>query len=455
MAKKNKGSAMNIFRVFLATLLAVTAAGMGYQLYTALRSPIKTAEAMPGSGSEGIALTAIAIREESALTLPGAGYTILARDGTRLEKGADWAAAFASKGQAAEYRKLQEYEALRGRLRALQGSTLTGLSEQKLEAEISGLFLDFLDSTADGTLEREPAAAADLSEKWGVLSALGAGSDYVSQKIAELSSEIKRLDKKIQSGEKLQTPAAGIYVSLTDGFEDGGALSARIEKAHSAGRAPLSVRETEELLSRNAAASSSGGRLVTGVLWHLAANAPVEDAQRLRIGGAYTAETEQLGGRRLRLTLESVGEAGDGTVPLVFSCSAQDEQCLRLRVTRLNIILKEEEGLRVPRAAVHVVNGETGVFVYENGKVYFRRAIVRCAGGDYVIVRALSTGEIESLNEASPGDRSQLALREKQLDEKAEAMDKKRPGSVRRYDRVILEGRDLERRMVNAVPDLR
>jgi hypothetical protein len=77
-------------------------------------------------------------------------------------------------------------------------------------------------------------------------------------------------------------------------------------------------------------------------------------------------------------------------------------------------------------------------------KIRFRRALVRCTSDEYVIVRALSQAEIDSLGEPLPENRSQLALLEQQLSEAAAAEGKTRPGSVQCYDEVIVEGRDLE-----------
>ncbi|MDR1410081.1 MAG: hypothetical protein LBJ12_07465 [Oscillospiraceae bacterium] len=454
-----KHSKLNILRVVLAIIFAVVTSGMIYQLYSALHSPIKTISAIPGNGNEGVTLTAIAIREETALTLPGAGYTILARDGARLEKGAAWAAAFKSREQEAAYRQLQECEILRERLLALQGSTLTGLSTQKLEAEISGLFLDFLDSTADGTLAHEPDAAAALSEKWGVLSALSSGeSDYVGKKISALKKEINQLTQKTKSGKKLNTPVSGIYISAADGMEDSGKMATRIALAGSvmenengkAKNAPLTVAEIEKLIAQKATTSGhSGGKLVSGFIWYFAAAVPAEEAQLLSAGSSYHAILEQLGGKRITLTLESIGVQKGSQIPLVFSCSAQDEQILRLRVTQLRVILKEDDGLRIPRSAIHVLDGETGVFVRIGNKIRFRRALVRCAGEDYVIVRALSQAELESLNpDTPPANRSAIAMREQQISEDATAAGKKRPPSVQRYDEVIVEGRNLEKKIV-------
>ncbi|MDR3344417.1 MAG: hypothetical protein LBT21_02305 [Oscillospiraceae bacterium] len=457
-ASKAKGNRLNIFRVFLAALFLVVTAGMVYQLASALYSPLKTVPAIPGSGNEGITLTAIALREESALALPGTGYTILARDGVRLEKGADWAAAFKSREQEAAYRKMQECEVLRNRLLALQGSTLTGLSAQKLEAEISGLFLDFLDSTADGTLAREPAAAAELSEKWGVLSALSAGeSDYVGKKILALGKEIEQLAQKTESGKTLQTPTAGMYIAYADGLEDGGKLAAKIAQPMTADgnngevKSTLTAAEIEKLLAQKAAPPAhSGGKLVTGFIWYFAAAASPEDSQRLKVGEIYPVILEQNGGKRITLTLESIGIQENGQIPLVFSCSAQDEQLLRLRVTQLHIILKEAEGLLVPRSAIHVLDGETGVFVRIGNKIRFRRALVRCSGDDYVVVKALTQAELESLNSDAPAaSRSPIALREQQISDAAKASGKVRPYSLQRYDEVIVEGRNLEEKINN------
>jgi hypothetical protein len=438
---------INWFRVFLAALGLVIFAGMIYQIFTALRSPIKTTPAIPGTEYESLELDALALRQEQTLPLPSSGYTILASDGARLAKGEAWAASFPKQGQAADYARLKELRVLRERLAALSGSTLTGLSAQKLETEISELFLDFIDSSADGSLADEPEALAALSEKWGVLSALSAGeSDYVEKKLSALDSEIKALEKSTASGKTAESPSAGVYISYSDGLENGGDAWKEIIK--SSGKASSAVL-TENLnslhpqdidaLLAGQAKENTDGKIVTAFVWYFVANAPAAEVTRLYVGEKYTAVPGQTG-ERITIVLENIGSVEDGRVPLVFSCTAQDAALFRLRGTKLTLILNEQSGLRVPRSAIHVQDGETGVFILERKQVKFRRTLIRCTNEDYVIVRALSSDELESLKTDNP---SSIALREQQLAEAAAQAGKERPSSLQRYDNIIIEGRGL------------
>ncbi|MCL2023162.1 MAG: hypothetical protein FWG82_02185 [Oscillospiraceae bacterium] len=425
-------------KIIFGVILVIVTAGMIYQLAAALYQPIKTVSAIPAAGSEVISVHAIAIRDETPLTLPDSGYTLLARDGARLDKGASWAAAFSSKKQAADYRNLQEKEQLRERLLKLQNSTLTGLSTHKLEAQVSELFLDFLDSCADGIFADVPETLAAVSEKWGVLSALSGGdADYTRDKIAALDKEISALRGGLQSERRQLTPAAGIYIGYSDGFED--LQGKEIALAHAKKQVPMSVKTIDKLLMRQPA-PADGGRLVTSVRWYFAANVDALDAQLFKVGDEINGEIAALGGRRVRLILESIGERANDRFPMIFSCAAQDSELLRLRVTGLNLLLKEETGLSIPREAVRVVDGETGVYVSIAGKIQFRRMIIRANAENYVIVRELSQEERESLGDKNKPS-SAIALKEKLLDDEAKAMNKKRPAHVQRYDKVIVQGK--------------
>ncbi|MDR0884178.1 MAG: hypothetical protein LBN05_06210 [Oscillospiraceae bacterium] len=429
--------------LLLTALLLVSSGALVYNLLRDTINTIQTVPAMPGSGTEGFSVTVAALREEIPLKLPE-GYTLLVKDGERLAKNAAWAAKFQTKDAQKAYGTLQEKRALRERLRNLQSSALVGLSEAKLEAELSGLFLKFLDSTADGTLDALPAAADVLSEKWSVLEVVHAEKkDYIGDKIRSLDKEIAALEKKTATAKRLTTTAAGYY-SAANAPGVGTALAdkiLRITQSTQGAQSPtLTVAEVTQLLrSKPAASAGFTGNLVTGFNWVIVANIPAKNALLLRLGHAVQAVHERAGGGAFKLTVEYMGREEDGEVPVVFSCA--DQGAWKLHGDSLRIVLREEEGLRLPRGALHIVEGEPGFFVKTGGRVVFRRAIVRCTEGDVVIVRALSNAELTQ--------KTSVALREEELDAAAKKAGKSRPKSLQRYDAVIVNGRDLEKKINN------
>lgn len=136
-------------------------------------------------------------------------------------------------------------------------------------------------------------------------------------------------------------------------------------------------------------ASTAGtvGKMINSHVWYAAIPVTEENAERFFVGNTYTFTFVDNDGVALPLTLERVLEGTDGQDPvLVFSCTRTPEGFDFLRTQRVQCVVNEITGYRVPVEALREHNGEKGVYILADSSVEFRRiSIVREGAGYYLV----------------------------------------------------------------------
>ena len=136
-------------------------------------------------------------------------------------------------------------------------------------------------------------------------------------------------------------------------------------------------------------ASTAGavGKMINSHTWYAAIPVTEENAERFAPGDTYTFTFVDNDGIALPLTLERVLEGTDGQQPvLIFSCTRTPEGFDFLRTQRVQCVVDEITGYRVPIEALREHNGEKGVFILADSSVEFRRInIVREGAGYYIV----------------------------------------------------------------------
>ncbi len=134
-------------------------------------------------------------------------------------------------------------------------------------------------------------------------------------------------------------------------------------------------------------ASTTGavGKMINDHTWYAAIPVTEENAERFEVGNTYTFTFVDNDGLELPLTLVRVLEDKEKPV-LVFSCDRTPKGFDFLRTQRVQCIVDELTGYRVPLEALREHNGEKGVYVLADSSVEFRRmTIVRQGEGYYIV----------------------------------------------------------------------
>ena len=108
--------------------------------------------------------------------------------------------------------------------------------------------------------------------------------------------------------------------------------------------------------------------------------------------------------RIVNMRIDRVGQVEDGRCVVVLSSDRYLAETTLLRTQTLEIIFDRREGLRVPKAAVHIlmkgedetgnsIPGSTGVYAVVNGQAEFKKVEVLAEGRQFYVVRSLDEGK--------------------------------------------------------------
>ena len=138
------------------------------------------------------------------------------------------------------------------------------------------------------------------------------------------------------------------------------------------------------------------GRLITGQKWYFAAEIPEARAEQTAAGETLTVSfgLEKLS--QIRMQVEAISEAEDGVCTIVLSCEREPQEVTALRRQSADIIFSSYTGLRVPKQALYMVDGQAGVYVLEGARARWKPVEILYAYGDGYVVELdqSSTGNL-------------------------------------------------------------
>ena len=208
-------------------------------------------------------------------------------------------------------------------------------------------------------------------------------------RIAELESQISALSAETeQSAEAVTVESAGYFSERTDGLE-------RVLTPESV----LQMKPSELRAAAQHASAVPGnavGRLITGQKWYFAAEIPEARAEQTAAGETLTVSfgLEKLS--QIRMQVEAISEAEDGVCTIVLSCEREPQEVTALRRQSADIIFSSYTGLRVPKQALYMVDGQAGVYVLEGARARWKPVEILYAYGDGYVVELdqSSTGNL-------------------------------------------------------------
>ncbi len=262
----------------------------------------------------------------------------------------------------------------------------------------------------------QAALDADIADALAQLSRYLALRDMNS--VSDLSPELKGLIlRRTGSGADSGTHAA--IARPAGGLDTLEAQSAGDTSAISAGRAgtfsaavdgyeavltperlmDMTVAEFEAVQPDEADAHAIG-RLITSTTWYYACVVPASELSDVEEGDRATLTFARDYYQPVTMRVERLGENEAGSRLLVLSSDRALQNVTLLRQQSAEIVFTSYSGLRVPKSAVRVENGQTGVYILEGTLAKWKPiTILHDTGESYVV-----TLDTSSTNNLWPGD---------------------------------------------------
>ncbi|MBQ7379045.1 MAG: hypothetical protein IJW70_12110 [Clostridia bacterium] len=332
----------------------------------------------------------------------------LYRDGARVPKDAVYAISYPKEGaSAAEISELQQrLDAIAEQIALLEdskqaGSLITSLNEN--QAAVTQSYYRVLESIAAGGYANALSESKTLLSHISTYSML-TGSQKSEIMIASLKNNRQSLlDAWGGAPTKWVSTHGTNFVHKCDGYEGvfdyAGVMDMTASEFYAMTEAsPVSTKGTV-------------GKMINSHTWYAAIPMNEENAARFEEGNTYTFSFIDNDGIELPLTLErkiASEDKRDGV--LVFSCRQTPSGFSFLRTQRVQSVVEQITGYRVPTEALREHNGEKGVYILEDSSVEFRRITIISEGAGYYIVQTFEQDAVAGAGKAEYLRRNDLII---------------------------------------------
>ena len=379
------------FTVILWILLAAIAAYFGYNVVSSLYAPLMTATVTPYEAGAGYYASGFVVREEELLYSQYGTTVLNCAEGAHVAANDTVATGYRSEDAKTRQTRIDE---LSGQIEQLQyaWSAVSSVYDQAaLDADIAG---DIVQLSRYLAL-RDMNSVSDLSPelKGLILRRTGSGSDSDSlqSRISALQAELETLETQ-SAGDTSAILAgkAGTFSAAVDGYEAVLTPERLME---------MTVAEFERVQPGETDANAIG-RLITASTWYYACVVPANELSGVEEGDRATLTFARDYYQPVTMRVARLGGNEAGSRLLVLSSDRALQNVTLLRQQSAEIVFTSYSGLRVPKSAVRVENGQTGVYILEGTLAKWKPiTILHDTGESYVV-----TLDTSSTNNLWPGD---------------------------------------------------
>ena len=379
------------FTVILWILLAAIAAYFGYNVVSSLYAPLMTATVTPYEAGAGYYASGFVVREEELLYSQYGTTVLNCAEGAHVAANDTVATGYRSEDAKTRQTRIDE---LSGQIEQLQyaWSAVSSVYDQAaLDADIAG---DLAQLSRYLAL-RDMNSVSDLSPelKGLILRRTGSDSDSGSlqARISTLQAELETLEAQ-SAGDTSAILAgkAGTFSAAVDGYESVLTPERLME---------MTVAEFESVQPDETDANAIG-RLVTSATWYYACVVPASELSGVEEGNRATLTFARDYYQPVTMRVARLGGNEAGSRLLVLSSDRALQNVTLLRQQSAEIVFTSYSGLRVPKSAVRVENGQTGVYILEGTLAKWKPiTILHDTGESYVV-----TLDTSSTNNLWPGD---------------------------------------------------
>lgn len=375
----SKSSGKRIALLVIMTLLFLTAGiYVGIQLFSILHRTYKTETAIAATMADSVYLNGVAVFEAVDVTGGEGELGYLVEDGERVTGGTALAEVYTSEEQGVLRERLDRLDRVIDLLTKSEnsaGSDLTVLTTETRQSLYD--LLDILENASYSDLSDAEDAFLLAQNRLQISTGQ---VDGFANTIATLQAERESVEAQLGALETITAQTNGYFISasLTPFLQtDAQTLS---------DASPVDLQQMLEGGIPQADASLVG-RIITGFSWKFYAVCDLDTAARF--DGLKTVKISVPGKENSPLSAtvsEVTVDEENGVAKVVLECQSINADVLRLGVEEAQIDLKTYTGIRVDRSALHIVNGEYGVYVKYGNIQRFRKIEILYENGNYILV---------------------------------------------------------------------
>ena len=397
---RGRRAAVRAALVMGGMLLALAAVYIVLQLYAILGRTYQTETAISASMEDTVPLSGIAMFDAVPVSGGGSlGY--LVEDGERVTEGTVLAEIYTDPAQSTQREELDRLDRIIDLLTKSENSVGSDLA--LLTAQTRTALLNLLDQLDTASYTGMSDAIDEFLLAQNRLQISTGQSRGFTATLADLQTQRDAAAAALEGLQTITADRNGYFISTAAALP----LDLSEDTLKSDTAAALSERLQQEIPTTG---SDLAGRIVTGFSWRFYGVCDLDTAARF--DGVTSVKIRVPGKQDEALDATVTELAADetaGLAKITLECRTINADVLRLGREDAEIVLNTYEGIRVSKRAMHIVDGERGVYVKYGSLQRFRRIVVLFEDENYLL-----------------------------LDPEAE------DNEVRLYDEIIVEGPNLQ-----------
>lgn len=397
---RGRRAAVRAALVMGGMLLALAAVYIVLQLYAILGRTYQTETAISASMEDTVPLSGIAMFDAVPVSGGGSlGY--LVEDGERVTEGTVLAEIYTDPAQSTQREELDRLDRIIDLLTKSENSVGSDLA--LLTAQTRTALLNLLDQLDTASYTGMSDAIDEFLLAQNRLQISTGQSSGFAATLADLQTQRDAAAAALEGLQTITADRNGYFISTAAALP----LDLTEDTLKSDTAAALSERLQQEIPTTG---SDLAGRIVTGFSWRFYGVCDLDTAARF--DGVTSVKIRVPGKQDEALDATVTEVAADetaGLAKITLECRTINADVLRLGREDAEIVLNTYEGIRVSKRAMHIVDGERGVYVKYGSLQRFRRIVVLFEDENYLL-----------------------------LDPEAE------DNEVRLYDEIIVEGPNLQ-----------
>ena len=371
---KNKKAGLFIALGLLAIPLVYVLA----QVVMILYDPYVTQTAIRYSMADSIRLDGLVCFEEQPV--PGEGRVgYLVRSGERVSVGAPVAELYSSPEQARGHAHLQKLE---HQIDLLQHSrTAAGTDVNAYLSQAQAGVYDLLDAIDRGDYTGLGESRDRYLTATNRLQVMTGRAGDLDGTLNGLRAEQKHLAAAVGQTRQVTAPVGGYFVAAAH-FQPTG-----VSAGEAADASPAELRSLLEQEPQPAEQDGLAGRIVTSYRWQFHGLCTADESRRFEVGQkvhiSFPGRMQEP--MPARVTAVQLDEE-EGIAKITVECEYIGSELLSLAHQEAQIDFEEYSGLRISTEALHIVDGQKGVYVRSGNLLYFKKISILYQNEDYLLV---------------------------------------------------------------------
>lgn len=374
--KRSGGLLMPIVSALLILFVTVY---MGFHIINAMRDPLKTVEAVEFSIEDTVQANGYFVRDEILIAKTGGVVRPSVENGARLAKGD--VAFYVYRDQAALEldAELKGLEARIANMEYAQSQTTGIMDAAQMDRLIYARLTDMLNA-------RDSRRKTLMSDQTVEFESLVFKREYTYNGGADISGTIAALKSEALDLRKRQTSAvssikaerSGAFTTEIDGYE--GVLSMETLESMT-----LSGFDALGTMKNAGAAAENMGKQALGFSWGYIMDIPEDSSLLIKTGQKITLRFTDIYRTYVSFTVERI-ERENGRALVCLTTNANVSLFIDSRRLPSDVITQSHSGLRVPKEAIRLNMGKTGVYCLVGDRAVFKPVEIITERDNYYLV---------------------------------------------------------------------